>query len=122
MKRFFTLFFILIVISGSAQNNIDFVNVFIGTDGTGHTFPEPSMPFGLVQPGPDNCDNGWNHTSGYQYHDTIILGYSQTRLSGTGINELGNLIKRPFITFQDIQRGGSLIFEMKALKGLPDNH
>ncbi len=122
MKRFFTLFFILIVISGSAQNNIDFVNVFIGTDGTGHTFPGPSMPFGLVQPGPDNCDNGWNHTSGYQYQDTVILGYSQTRLSGTGINEFGNLIKRPIITFQDIQKGGSLIFEMKALTGLPDSH
>ena len=92
MKRFFTLLFILIVISGSAQNNIDFVKVFIGTDGTGHTFPGSSMPFGLVQPSPDNCDNGWNHTSGYQYQDTVILGYSQTRLSGTGINEFGNLI------------------------------
>jgi len=31
-----------------------FVNTFIGTDGTGHTFPGPCIPFGMVQPGPDN--------------------------------------------------------------------
>lgn len=111
MKRFFTLFFILIVISGSAQNNIDFVNVFIGTDGTGHTFPGPSMPFGLVQPGPDNCDNGWNHTSGYQYHDTIILGYSQTRLSGTGINELGDVLLLPILVGGDEMQSKSYFKE-----------
>ena len=55
-----------------AQNS-KLVNVFIGTDGTGHTFPGPSMPFGMVQPGPDNKDYGWDHTSGYQYNDTILL-------------------------------------------------
>ena len=73
-----------------AQNS-KLVNVFIGTDGTGHTFPGPSMPFGMVQPGPDNKDYGWDHTSGYQYNDTILLGFSQTRLSGTGISEMGVL-------------------------------
>ncbi len=97
MNRFFALILILIVTTTVAQNNIDFVNVFIGTDGTGHTFPGPSMPFGLVQPSPDNCDKGWNHTSGYQYHDTVILGYSQTHLSGTGINELGDILLLPII-------------------------
>lgn len=77
-----------------AQNS-KFVNVFIGTDGTGHTFPGPSMPFGMVQPGPDNKDYGWNHTSGYQYKDTLLLGFSQTRLSGTGINEMGDVLLLP---------------------------
>jgi putative alpha-1,2-mannosidase len=61
------------------------VNVFSGTDGTGHVFPGPCRPFGLVQPGPDNRDTGWDYTSGYQFKDTHLLGFSQTRLSGTGI-------------------------------------
>ncbi|MCF8320235.1 MAG: GH92 family glycosyl hydrolase [Flavobacterium sp.] len=79
-----------------AQNNSKFVNTFIGTDGTGHTFPGPSMPFGMVQPGPDNTVQGWNHTSGYQYKDTLLLGFSQMRFSGTGIGEMGNILLLPF--------------------------
>lgn len=75
--------------------NTRFVNVFIGTDGTGHTFPGPSMPFGMVQPGLDNKDYGWNHTSGYQFKDTFLLGFSQTRFSGTGINEMGDVLLLP---------------------------
>ena len=43
---------------------LDAVNPFIGTDGTGHTFPGPVMPFGMVQPGPDNRSKGWDYTSG----------------------------------------------------------
>lgn len=78
----------------SAQNS-KYVNVFIGTDGTGHTFPGPSMPFGMVQPGPDNKDHGWDHTSGYQFKDTLLLGFSQTRFSGTGINEMGDVLLLP---------------------------
>ena len=73
------------------------VNPLIGTDGTGHTFPGPSMPFGLVQPGPDNTNVGWNHTSGYQYQDTVLMGFSQTRLNGTGINELGDVLLMPLV-------------------------
>ena len=79
----------------SAQKYSKFVNPFIGTDGTGHTFPGPSMPFGMVQPGPDNQDYGWNHTSGYQYKDTFLMGFSQTRFSGAGINEMGDVLLLP---------------------------
>jgi len=81
--------------SFQAQKYNQFVKPFIGTDGTGHTFPGPSMPFGMVQPGPDNQDYGWNHTSGYQYKDTFLLGFSQTRFSGTGINEMGDILLLP---------------------------
>ena len=96
MKSSLLAFFVAFTTIVSAQNNIQYVNVFIGTDGTGHTFPGPSMPFGMVQPGPDNRDQGWNHTSGYQYQDSIILGFSQTRFSGTGINEMGDVLLLPF--------------------------
>lgn len=74
-----------------------FVNPFIGTDGTGHTFPGACAPFGLVQPSPDNKDHDWNYASGYQYSDSVILGFSNTHANGTGINELGDVLLLPFI-------------------------
>jgi predicted alpha-1,2-mannosidase len=94
MKIKFLLLLLFLTNFAFTQNS-KFVNVFIGTDGTGHTFPGPSMPFGMVQPGPDNKDYGWNHTSGYQYKDTLLIGFSQTRLSGTGINEMGDILLLP---------------------------
>jgi predicted alpha-1,2-mannosidase len=83
--------------AAAEKDYTQFVNPLIGTDGTGHTFPGPSMPFGLVQPGPDNTNVGWNHTSGYQYQDTALMGFSQTRLNGTGINELGDVLLMPLV-------------------------
>ena len=95
-KIIISLLSLLYILNINAQNNSKFVNTFIGTDGTGHTFPGPSLPFGMVQPGPDNSIEGWNHTSGYQYKDTLLLGFSQTRFSGTGIGEMGNILLLPF--------------------------
>ena len=95
-KIVYCILFLLTILGVNAQNNAKFVNTFIGTDGTGHTFPGPSMPFGMVQPGPDNSIEGWNHTSGYQYKDTLLLGFSQMRFSGTGIGEMGNILLLPF--------------------------
>jgi predicted alpha-1,2-mannosidase len=102
MKLLTNVFFLLLFFYGCKQKNeIDytqFVNPFIGTQGTGHTFPGPCLPFGMVQPGPDNVDKGWDYTSGYQYNDSIILGFSQTRANGTGINEFGDILLQPFVT------------------------
>ena len=71
------------------------VNPFVGTDGTGHTFPGASLPFGMVAPSPDNADRGWDYTSGYQYRARRILGFSTTHMSGTGIGELGDVLLQP---------------------------
>lgn len=78
-----------------------YVDPFIGTDGTGHTFPGPCRPFGMIQPGPDNADTGWDYTSGYQYRAPRILGFSQTRASGTGIPELGDILLQPIADPRD---------------------
>ncbi|MFM2213198.1 MAG: hypothetical protein RL427_461 [Bacteroidota bacterium] len=94
-KVIFYLISVLSLLDINAQNNAKFVNTFIGTDGTGHTFPGPSIPFGMVQPGPDNSIEGWSHTSGYQHKDTLLLGFSQTRFSGTGIGEMGTILLLP---------------------------
>lgn len=95
MKGYLILLFSAISFLSKSQGNVQYVNVFIGTDGTGHTFPGPSMPFGMVQPGPDNRDYGWDYTSGYQFGDSVLLGFSQTRFSGTGINEMGDILLLP---------------------------
>lgn len=105
MKVVFTCWCILSLFVCAAQH-AQYVNVFIGTDGTGHTFPGPSMPFGMVQPGPDNRDHGWAYTSGYQYTDTMLLGFSQTRLSGTGVNELGDVLLLPINPEKASQKNG----------------
>jgi predicted alpha-1,2-mannosidase len=84
-----------------AKQLVDYVDPFIGTDGTGHTFPGPSRPFGMVQPGPDNAGGGWAFTSGYQYQSPIISGFSQNRASGTGIPELGDVLIQPSQNLRD---------------------
>ena len=86
---------------GAAERLTDHVDPFIGTDGTGHCFPGPSRPFGMVQPGPDNADSGWDFTSGYQYRSPKIMGFSQTRASGTGIPELGDILLQPVLEPRD---------------------
>lgn len=96
MKISLLAFILALTTTTYSQSNSKYVNVFIGTEGTGHTFPGPSIPFGMVQPGPDNREQGWDYTSGYQYCDSILLGFSQTHFSGTGISEMGDILLMPF--------------------------
>jgi len=71
------------------------VDPFIGTGGHGHTFPGPSLPFGMVQPGPDTRLTGWDGCSGYHASDRVIYGFSQTHLSGTGCSDYGDILLLP---------------------------
>ncbi len=68
----------------------DYVDPFIGTGGNGHTYPGATVPFGMVQLSPDTKTNDWDHCSGYQYDDKVILGFSLTHLSGTGVGDYGD--------------------------------
>ena len=74
----------------------EFVDPFIGTAGTGHTFPGACVPFGLIQAGPDTGTGDWAHCSGYVYGDTNLCGFSQTHLNGTGCGDLGDIRLLPF--------------------------
>ena len=71
------------------------VDPFIGTGGHGHTYPGPSLPFGMIQPGPDTRLTGWDSSSGYHYSDSKIVGFSHTHLSGTGIPDYGDVLLMP---------------------------
>ncbi|MFX8887259.1 hypothetical protein ABTM83_19480, partial [Acinetobacter baumannii] len=44
-------------------------NLFVGTGGHGHTYPGPSLPFGMVQLGPDTDVERWDACSGYHSGD-----------------------------------------------------
>lgn len=83
-----------------------YVNPFIGSQGTGHTYPGASRPFGMVQVSPDTYNWGWNHTAGYQYTDTTILGFSNTHISGAGIPEFGDILLLPLTAKTSPQQVG----------------
>lgn len=71
------------------------VDPFIGTGGHGHTFPGPTMPFGMVQLSPDTRLDGWDGCSGYHYSDSVIYGFSHTHLSGTGVSDYADVLITP---------------------------
>ena len=81
--------------SASNQALTQFVDVFIGTGGHGHTYPGASVPFGMVQLSPDTWTGGWDHCSGYHHDDTSIMGFSHTHLSGTGAADLLDILLMP---------------------------
>jgi predicted alpha-1,2-mannosidase len=85
----------ILLILPSAQGGVADVDVFIGTGGTGHTFPAATVPFGMVAPGPDSDGDGWSYSSGYQYRTPRLRGFSNTRISGAGIPELGDIRLHP---------------------------
>ena len=62
----------------------DYVDPFVGTSATGHTFPGACVPFGMVQASPDGGTESWHYCSGYRFEDKEIKGFSQTHLNGTG--------------------------------------
>lgn len=72
-----------------------YVDPFIGTGGHGHTYPGPSMPFGMIQPGPDTRLDGWDGVSGYHYSDSRLYGFTHTHLSGTGIHDYTDILLMP---------------------------
>ena len=79
------------------KNYTIYVNPFIGTGGHGHTYPGPALPFGMIQPGPDTRLDGWDGCSGYHYTDSLLYGFSQTHLSGTGIEDYCDFLFMPTV-------------------------
>src|SRR5882724_12498296 len=80
-----------------AQSYTAYVDPHIGSGGHGHVFVGASVPFGAVQLGPDNIFKGWDWCSGYNYGDSLIIGFAHTHLSGTGIGDLADILIMPYI-------------------------
>ena len=77
------------------QDYTQYVNPFVGTGGHGHVFLGANVPFGHIQAGPTQKKQGWDWCSGYHYSDSIIIGFGQMHLSGTGIGDLGDIALLP---------------------------
>lgn len=86
------------------EDYTQYVNVFMGTGGKGHTYPGASMPFGMVQLSPDNGIGGWDEISGYFYENTTIGGFSHTHLSGTGVGDLYDIRVFPFTRPEQVKK------------------
>lgn len=77
----------------------DRVDVFAGTRpgagtfGGGHNFPGATLPFGMVQWGPDTVPAD-RHSGGYDHRDRHVSGFSLTHLSGAGCALYGDF---PFL-------------------------
>ena len=87
-----------------AEGKVDLVDPMIGTGFHGHVFVGASVPFGMVQVGPNNIDKGWDWCSGYHYSDSILIGFSHNHLSGTGCGDLGDVMLMP-MTVPNVVRG-----------------
>ncbi|MGI9279852.1 MAG: GH92 family glycosyl hydrolase [Endozoicomonas sp.] len=88
-------------VSTSTTDVLEYVDPFIGTGGSGHTFPGAVAPQGMVQLSPDTTLTGWDSASGY--HDNgkrkkniPVYGFSHTHLSGTGVTDLGDILILPY--------------------------
>lgn len=89
----------------SSNGSIDYasyVNPFIGTGGHGHTFPGAVVPHGMIQPSPDTRINEWDACSGYHYSDSLVNGFTQSHVSGTGCADYGDFLLMPTVGEQII--------------------
>lgn len=94
--------FLMAAGNGIAQQNyskseglLQHVDPYIGSGFHGHVFVGTSVPYGMVQVGPNNIHKGWDWCSGYHYSDSILIGFSHTHLSGTGCTDLGDILIMP---------------------------
>ena len=72
-----------------------YVNTFIGGADNGHTFPGACYPFGMIQTSPVTGAVGWRYCSEYVYEDSLVWGFTQTHLNGTGCMDLGDILVMP---------------------------
>lgn len=73
------------------QEHISYVNCMTGTGGDANLLPVASVPFGMVQVGPDTHLNN----SGYKYSANRIIGFSHTHMSGGGCNDFKDIMFFP---------------------------
>lgn len=108
MKRILSYIYMFCVCTLVHAQNFQYVDPRIGSEGLGRVFPGPSMPFGMVKPGPD-CTVKPN--AGWAPMPEIVTGFSQTHVSGTGGGQkYGNVLVQPFIGNDEFS-----VFEQKRV-------
>ena len=108
MKRILSYIYMFCVCTLVHAQNFQYVDPRIGSEGLGRVFPGPSMPFGMVKPGPD-CTVKPN--AGWAPMPEIVTGFSQTHVSGTGGGQkYGNVLVQPFMGNDEVSN-----FEQKRV-------
>lgn len=95
-----------------------YVNPFIGTEGSGHTFTGATFPLGMIQLSPNTGNFTWDYHSGYQFNDTTLRGFAHTHLSGGGNPLLGDLLVLPYANEHTLQNQ-SVPFDKEKEKASP---
>ena len=104
------------------------VNPFIGSGGVsylcGNNFPGATVPFGMVRLSPDTVSplgKRATNSSGYYYPDERILGFSHTRLAGTGATDGGNFLVIPCTaeTANSSRRGLNIAYSHQQERAFP---
>ncbi len=101
---------LLHLLSGCASRSTDpasYVDPFIATaDDHGQLYPGATVPFGMVKLSPDTYPGaitGHAH-AGYDYNDSLLLGFSHVRIGGMGCRgEGGNILVAPRRGRADLQ-------------------
>lgn len=89
----------------SPKNCTKQVNVFVGTDAHGHTFPGATMPHGAIQLSPDTRTETWDGCAGYHYSDKSILGFSHIHFSGVGSGGGADIMLMPTVGEIQLNQG-----------------
>jgi len=94
------LFYFFILLAGqfiqctSADKSvIQYVNPFIGTSGNSQIAPVASVPYGMVQVGPDTDLDG----AGYHFDRETIMGFSHIHKSGGGCGDFLDVLFQPTV-------------------------
>ena len=103
LLQFAIILFISIIFSNCTNSNSTvkdytvLVNLFIGTEGDGNTFPGATVPFGAVQLSPDTGLEGAAKYGSYKYNHNSIIGFSHTHLNGVGEPEYRDILMMPTV-------------------------
>ncbi len=100
IKNLSLCFFVVLALFTACKETKDYtqlVNVFVGTDDHGHTFPGAMMPHGMVQLSPDTRTTTWDGCSGYHYSDKSIMGFSHIHYSGVGSGGGADILLMPTV-------------------------
>lgn len=104
--KMFAMLFMCVGLSASAQDFASYVNPVIGTGDHGHVFMGANVPFGMVNAGPTQIEQGWDWCSGYHESGRKIIGFAQMHLSGTGCGDLGDIGLMPAYGDLELSRRG----------------
>lgn len=127
-KSLFLLSFMLLGLSISAKQKIDYVDPFIGTTNFSVCNPGAVLPHGMMSVVPFNVmgsdlnvqdkDARW-WSAPYEYNNKFLTGFAHVTLSGVGCPELGTLLTMPTSGKLDVDyhNYGSEYSDEKAFPG-----